>query len=123
MGSIPVDTADFAPATISPGARSPPSASTATRTVIAGALLRSLDPERLDVAAPVRLAVRAYAMRELRLPAGRADLDARDGDPMLRAALVAPRPGCFPLWDGHERPRSIPARSTASGCERSLKHP
>ena len=71
-------------------------------------LLRSLDPERLDLAALVRLAVRAHAVRELRLPAGRTDLDARDGDPVLRATLVAPRPGRFPLRDGHERPRSIP---------------
>ncbi len=70
---------------------------------------RDLDAERLDVPALVRLAVRADAMRELRLPAIRAYLDARDGDPVLRAALVAPRLGRFPLGDSHERLRSIQA--------------
>jgi hypothetical protein len=66
-------------------------------------VLRSLDAQRLDVAAPVRLAVRAHAMRSLRLLARRADLDARDGDPVLGAALVAPGFRGFPLGDGHER--------------------
>ena len=72
--------------------------------------LGGLDADRLDVPALVRLAVRAHAMRALRLPAGRAELDARDGDPMLRAALVAPRLRRLSLRDGHKRLRSI-ARS------------
>src|SRR5215467_11988933 len=50
-----------------------------------GEYLRSLQAERLDVAAPVRLAVRAQVVRALRLPAVRAELDAWRRDPVLRA--------------------------------------
>ncbi len=80
--------------------------------------LRRVDAERLDVPALVRLAVRADAMRSLRLPAGRADLHARDGDPVLRAALVAPRPRCLSLRDGHERLRSIARGSSNASVVR-----
>ena len=101
------EAAAAAPATISSGARSPPRASTATRDH--GRRLRRVEAERLDVPALVRLAVRADAMRPLRLPAGRADLNARRGERVLGAALVAPRPGCLSLRDGHERLRTIAA--------------
>ncbi len=68
-----------------------------------------LDAERLDVPAFVGLAVGADTMRELRLPAIRADLDARDRDSVLSAAFVASRFRRFSLGDGHERLRSIQA--------------
>src|SRR5438093_722047 len=88
--------------------RSPPSASTATR--IMGRVLRSLKPEGLDVAPAVRLAVRAHPVRQLRLPAVRADLEPRRGDRMLRAALVAPRLRGLSLRDGHGRLGTIAGR-------------
>src|SRR3954469_10193549 len=96
---MPSLAASSAPSTTVPGPRSPPMASTATRTVTgleAGA-------ERLDVAALVRLAVRAHAMRDLRLAAGRADVHARRLDAMVGAALVAAGFAGFLLWDGHWR--------------------
>ena len=68
----------------SPGALSPPSASTATR-----ATLRSVEAERLDLAALVGAAGRADAMRPLRRAALRARVDARRLDACVRAALVA----------------------------------
>jgi hypothetical protein len=71
--------------------------------------LRRVETERLDVAAAVRLAGRADAVRLLRLLAGGAHLEVRDGDPMLRAALVAPRPRRLSLRDGHERLGTIAA--------------
>jgi hypothetical protein len=74
--------------------------------------LRSLDPERLDVPALVRLAVRADVMGSLGLPAGRADLNARSLERVLSPALVAPRSRGSSLGDGHERLRSI---ATAPG--------
>ena len=101
-------------ATISSGARSPPSASTATR--ITREDLRRVEAERLDVPALVRLAVRADAMHPLRLLAGRADLDVRGGERVLGAALVAPRPGCLSLRDGHERLGTIAAASALSSA-------
>ena len=79
--------------------------------------LRRLDAERLDLPAPVRLAVRADAVRALRLPAVRADLHARRRDPVLRAALVAPRLRCLSLRDGHERLRSIARCARRLGCK------
>ncbi len=113
VGRISDEAAAAAPATISSGERSPPRASTATR--ITGRTLRRVDAERLDVPALVRLAVRADAMRSLRLLAGRADLEARNGDPVLRAALVAPRPRRLSLRNGHERLLTIAAaRATSS---------
>ena len=72
-------------------------------------LRRLREPQWLDVPALVRLAVRADVVRALRLSARRADLHARDGDSVLRAALVAPGLRRFPLRDGHERLRSIQA--------------
>jgi hypothetical protein len=47
-------------------------------------------------------------VRSLGLPARRTDLDVRDGDPVLGAALVAPGLRGFPLGDGHERLGTIP---------------
>jgi hypothetical protein len=70
-------------------------------------VLRSLDAQRFDVAALVRLAGRADAMRSLGLSARRADLDVRGGDPVLGASLVAPGLRGFSLGDGHERLRTI----------------
>src|SRR3954452_9184118 len=99
---MPSLAASSAPSTTVPGPRSPPMASTATRTVTgleAGA-------ERLDVAALVRLAVRAHAMRDLRLPAGRADVHPRSFDAVLGAALVAAGLAGLFLGDCHRR-RSI----------------
>ena len=63
--------------------------------------------ERLDLAALVRLARRADAVRPLRLMAGRADVDARRLDAVLRAALVAAGLRGFLLGDCHERLPSI----------------
>ena len=57
--------------------------------------------ERLDLAALVRLAGRADAVRPLRLAARRADVHARRLDPVLRAALVAAGLRGFLLGDGH----------------------
>ena len=78
--------------------------------------LRRVEAERLDVPALVRLAVRADAMHPLRLLAGRADLHVRGGERVLRAALVAPRPGCLSLRDGHERLGTIAAASALSSA-------
>src|SRR5881394_302191 len=88
-----------APETTSPGPRSPPIASTAMR----GIKLRSVDPERLDLATLVGPAGRAHAVRPLRLPAVGAHVDARRADRVRRAALVAARLGGFPLRNGHDR--------------------
>ena len=106
IGSISAEAASAAPATISSGATV--STQRVDRDPDHGdETLRSFDAKRLDVPAPVRLAVRADPMGPLRLLAGRAHLEVRDGDPVLRAALVAPRPRRFPLGDGHERLPSI----------------
>src|SRR5688572_24278904 len=82
--------------------------------------LRRVEAKRLDVPTLVRLAVRADTVHLLRLPARRADLEVRDGDPVLSATLVAARPRCLSLRNGHERlvtiaagrapwsPRSVP---------------
>ena len=85
IGAIASDAASRAPATISSGPRSAPIASTAMR--ITG--LRRGNAQRLDLAPVVRLAVRADAVRQLRLMADRALVDARRLDPVLRPALVA----------------------------------
>ena len=70
--------------------------------------------ERLDVAALVRLAVRADAVRPLRLAAGRADVHARRFDPVLGAALVAAGLGGFLLRDSHWSRGSIATRISFS---------
>ena len=57
--------------------------------------------ERLDVAAAVRVARRADAVRALRLAALRADVQAWRLDLVLRAALVAAGLRGFLLGDGH----------------------
>src|SRR5262249_18751176 len=69
------------------GTASGASASTAMRVN----RLRAEGSERLDLAAAVRLAGRAHLMRPGRLVAVRAEAQARRGDAVLRAALVAPR--------------------------------
>ena len=72
-----------------------------------GPRLRSRRAERLDLAALVRLARRADAVRPLGLMASRADIDARRLDAVLRAALVATGLRCFLLGDCHSgRPYS-----------------
>ena len=63
--------------------------------------------ERLDVAALVRLAGRAHAMRPLRLSAGRADVDARRLDAVLGAPFVAAGLRRFLLGDCHGSRGSI----------------
>ena len=73
--------------------------------------------ERLDVAALVRLAVRADAMRPLRLPAGRADVHARRLDAVLGAALVAAGLGGFLLRDGHASRGSIARAAYSSSLQ------
>src|SRR3954452_13800138 len=70
--------------------------------------LRSVDPERLDLAALIGAAGRAHAVRPLRLPAIRADVDARRADRVRCAALVAARLGGFPLRDCHDRRGMVP---------------
>src|SRR5690349_15378097 len=114
---MPPAAASSAPRITSPGALSPPSASTATR-VMAGRL-RSLEAERLDLAALVRAAGRADAVRALRRPALRADIDARRLDRMRGAALVATGLRGFPLRDGHE-PRQCSRTPALVQCCRPL---
>ena len=70
-------------------------------------VLRDRRAERFDLAALVRVARRADAMRPLGLMAGRADVDARRFDAVLRAPLVSTGLRCFLLGDCHERLRSI----------------
>src|SRR5689334_17840265 len=94
---MPASAASSAPATTSSGARSPPSASTATRVKALG----GGRAQRLDLAAGVRLAIRAHAMRLLRPSALRARVDARRLELVRRAALVAARLRRFLLGDGH----------------------
>src|SRR5580765_1287507 len=55
----------------------------------------------LDLAAVVRLAVRAHPVRLLRPSAVRAGVHARRLDPVRRAPLVPARLGGFLLGDGH----------------------
>ena len=66
--------------------------------------LRRGRPQRLDLATAVRLARRADAVRLLRRAAVLARRDARRGDRVLGAALVAPGLRGLSLRDGHERP-------------------
>jgi len=122
------EAAAAAPATISSGARSPPSASTATRIIVSSLALRRVEAERLDVPALVGLAVRADAVSSLRLLAGRADLDVRDRDRVLCAALVASRLRRFSLRNGHERlgtiagaPAPLSARSVGESVDRARR--
>src|SRR3990172_6878781 len=119
MGCISAAAAVAAPATISVGPRSPPSASTATRMVIRGGLW-SLNAQWFDVAALVGLAGRADAVRSLGLLARRADLNVRDGNPVLGASLVAPRLRSFPLGDCHERLRTIAESSQREAPHRDM---
>src|SRR5262245_14454158 len=85
-------------------------ASTATR---AGSLksksLRGRSSERLDLAAAVRLARRADAVRQLGLVADRALVDARGLQAMRSPPLVAARLRLSALRNCHGRPRSIAA--------------
>src|SRR4051794_22411677 len=94
---MPSAAASSAPATISAGARSPPSASTATRTKA----LRRGRAERLDLAALVRAAGRADGVRPLRLVTVRALLQARRCELEVRPALVAARFRGFALRGCH----------------------
>src|ERR1700751_3750020 len=95
--SMPSSRVARAPSTAAAGPRSPPIASTAMR----GICLRSVDAERLDLAALVGAAGRADAVRALRLATRRADVDLRRADRVRRAPLVAAGLGGFPLRDGH----------------------
>src|SRR5437870_9224397 len=81
-------------------------ASTATRT---GRLtwLWGRCSQRLDFAPAVRLAVRADAVRLLRLVADRALVHARRLETMLRTPLVAARLRLSSFRDCHDRPPSI----------------
>src|SRR5512133_150773 len=120
MGSAaPAARARSAPSTIGSGPRSPPRASTATRTVIE---LRRRCAERLDLAPAVRPAVRADAMRPLRTVALRALVDPRRLEAVRRAALVAACLRGLLLRDSHGSPTiaallakraSMPSRSVA----------
>ena len=83
------------------GAWSPPRASTATRVVTWVASLRRGRSQRPDLASAIRLARRADAMRLLRRAALLARRDARRGDAVLRATLVAPRLRGLSLRNGH----------------------
>src|SRR3954452_23838712 len=114
---MPPAAASRAPRTTSPGALSPPSASTATRVMRAS--LRSLEAERLAFAALVRAASRADAVCALRRSALRAHVDARRLDRVRGAALVATGLGGFPLRDGHE-PRQCSRRPVLLECRRPL---
>jgi len=80
--------AAMAPATVSPGALSPPRASTARRNAPSGGLrlLRRLYGD--GRAALVEAAVRADAVREVGLPAVRTGLQARALERVVRAAKV-----------------------------------
>ena len=69
--------------------------------------LRCGSSERLNVAAPVRLARGAGVMGARRGAAVRAHVDGRHGDAVLSAALVAAGLGCLSLGDCHERPQSV----------------
>src|SRR6266508_6926021 len=110
---MPSDATSRAPATTSSGARSPPRASTATR--IMRRTLRRVYAQRLDVPALVRVTGRADAVRPLRLAAGRADVDAGGGAPVLRPSLVAAGLRRLSLRDGHGR-ASLADRSPASAA-------
>ena len=77
--------------------------------------LRRLSRQRLDVAALVRLAVRARVMRALRAMARRALVDARRLEAMRRPALVAACLRRFLLGDGHRRASVANIRRGPSG--------
>ena len=83
--------------------------------------LRSRRPQRPDLAPAVRLAGRAGAVRLLRRAAVLARRDARRGDAVLRAALVATGLRGLSLRNGHERPPSPSEAGTRSGlpCQRA----
>ena len=99
IGSTASLRASSAPATISSGARSPPIASTATRTGVIG--LRSRRREGLDLAAAIRAAGRADAVRPLGLMALRALHHRGRGELVVRPALVAACLRLFSLGDCH----------------------
>src|ERR1700680_216285 len=121
IGSIVPERASRAPATISSGPRSPPIASTAT--LITVETLRSVEAERLDLASPVALAVRADVVWARRAAAVRAGVDARRLDAVLGAALVAPGLGRLPFRDCHERPRSVADERGPAARSRSAARP
>src|SRR6266511_2508799 len=100
------EAASRAPAMISSGPRSPPMASTATRTTKLN-LLRSRRSERLDLAPAIRLAIRADAVRLLRLVADRTLVHPGRLQAMRRPPFVTARLGLSSLGDCHGRPRSI----------------
>ena len=77
--------------------------------------------QRLDVAAAVRLARRAHAVRLLRRPAVRAGADARRLDAVLGATLVAPGLAGLPLRDGHERLHTVAKGRVAHAPDTSLR--
>src|SRR5215470_6391822 len=100
---MPSAAASTAPSTTSPGALSPPSASTAIRGIRVS--LRT-EPERLDLTATIGAAGRADAVRALRRAALRASVDARRLERVLGTALVAARLRRLSLRNGHRR-RSV----------------
>src|SRR6266571_7406389 len=102
-GTISSEAASSAPATTSSAPRSLPIASTATRIMRRELTepLRRLCSERLYFTAAIGAAVRAEVVRPLGLMAVRALVHAGRRDLVLRAPLVAPGLGCFPLGDCH----------------------
>src|SRR6187399_2174630 len=82
-------------------------ASTATRTVEVISALWRRRAERLDFAAPIRLAGGAHAVRPLRLVADRTLVDAGRLQAMRGPPLVATGARLSALGDCHGRPRSI----------------
>ncbi len=89
-----------------------------------GGQLRMRGDQRLDLAALVRLAVRADAMRPLGLAAGRADVDARGFDPVLGTPLVATGFRGFLLGDCHWSRGSIATgRASTAGARPSAGRP
>src|SRR5215469_8492276 len=102
---MPSAAASTAPSTTSPGALSPPSASTAIRGIRVS--LRT-EPERLDLTATIGAAGRADAVRALRRAALRAGVDARCLERVLGTALVPARLRRLSLRNGHRR-RSVAA--------------
>src|SRR5580704_15631283 len=100
--------ARLAPSTISPGALSPPMASTATGRVasVSGVgrsplRLKSVDLDRLATLVPA--AIGAHDVRSLGPLAMRADAEGREGQPPgARLVGVALRLGLLLLRDGHD---------------------
>ena len=106
IGLTRSEAASSAPSTTSSGPRSPPMASTATRTGSVNGLRRR-GSERLDFAAAIRLARRTDAVRLLRLVADRAFVHAGRLQAMRGPPLVATGARLSALRDCHGRARSI----------------